>query len=103
LTVGLVVESTELFADNWIYIHFPDVKVGRIQNLGNWSPYMIPEKTTSCIGLEYFFQEGDELWTASDEELIELGKKETARLVLTDADKVIDSVVIRVPKAYPVY
>lgn len=101
--MGLVVESTELFPDNWIYIHFPDVKVGRIQNFGNWSPYMIPDKSTSSIGLEYFVQEGDELWTASDEELIELGKKETARLVLIDADKVIDSVVIRVPKAYPVY
>ena len=103
LTVGLVVESTELFPDNWIYIHSPDVKVGRIQNFGNWSPYMIPDKSTSCIGLEYFVQEGDELWTASDEELIELGKKETARLGLIDADKVIDGVVIRVPKAYPVY
>lgn len=103
LTVGLVVESPELFPDNWIYIHSPEVKVGRIQNFGNWSPYMVPDKSTSCIGLEYFVQEGDELWDASDEELIELGKKETAQLGLIDADKVIDGVVIRMPKAYPVY
>jgi protoporphyrinogen oxidase len=103
LTVGLVIDSPELFPDNWIYIHSPDVKVGRIQNFGNWSPYMIPDKSTSCIGLEYFVQEGDELWTADDEALIELGKKETAKLGLIDPDKVIDGVVIRMPKAYPVY
>lgn len=103
LTVGLVVDDPDLFPDNWIYIHSSDVKVGRIQNFGNWSPYMVPDQSRSCIGLEYFVQEGDELWTADDASLIELGKEETARLGLVDPEKVTDGVVIRMPKAYPVY
>lgn len=103
LTVGLIVDSPELFPDNWIYIHSSDVKVGRVQNFGNWSPYMIPDESTSCIGLEYFVQEGDSLWSADDDSLIELGKQEMATLGLIDADKVRDGVVIRMPKAYPVY
>ena len=103
LTVGLVIDSPELFPDNWIYIHSSDVIVGRVQNFGNWSPHMIPNESTSCIGLEYFVQEGDSLWTMDDEALIELGKQESAKLGLIDADKVLDGVVIRMPKAYPVY
>ncbi|MCB9649726.1 MAG: NAD(P)/FAD-dependent oxidoreductase [Deltaproteobacteria bacterium] len=103
LTVGLVVNKDKLFPDNWIYIHSDKVKVGRIQNFGNWSPFMIPEEGRSCIGLEYFVQEGDELWSAKDEDLIELGKKETDTLGLINAADVVDGVVIRQPKAYPVY
>ncbi len=103
LTVGLIIDAPDLFPDNWIYIHSSDVKVGRIQNFGNWSPYMIADPSTSCIGLEYFVQEGDELWAADDQTLIDLGKAETARLGLIDPDKVLDGVVIRMPKAYPVY
>ena len=103
LTVGLVVDETELFPDNWIYIHSPKVKVGRIQNYGNWSPHMVPDPSKSCIGLEYFVQEGDAEWSAKDEDLIELAKRETAMLGLVDPAKVVDGVVIRIPKAYPVY
>ena len=103
LTVGLIIDAPDLFPDNWIYIHSPDVKVGRVQNFGNWSPYMIPDESTSCIGLEYFVQEGDDVWSADDPSLIELGKREMATLGLIDPEKVIDGVVIRMPKAYPVY
>jgi protoporphyrinogen oxidase len=103
LTVGLVVDRPALFPDNWIYIHSPKVKVGRIQNFGNWSPYMVPEPGRSCIGLEYFVQEGDAEWSAKDEDLIDLGKAEAAALGLIDPQTVVDGVVIRMPKAYPVY
>ena len=76
LTVALVINKRELFPDNWIYIHDSDVKVGRIQNFKNWSPSMVPDPDKTCLGLEYFCFEGDGLWTMSDSDLIELGRKE---------------------------
>lgn len=103
LTVCLVVDKPDLFPDNWIYIHEPDVKVGRIQNFGNWSPDMVPDKQKSSLGLEYFCNEGDEMWTRSDEELIEQGKRELAQLGLVNYEDVSDGCVFRVPKSYPVY
>ena len=103
LTVGLIVDQEETFPDNWIYIHSSDVKLGRIQNFKNWSPHMVPDTSRTSLGLEYFVNEGDELWTSSDEDLIELGKQECDLLGLAPADKVIDGTVIRVPKAYPIY
>ncbi|MER3446067.1 MAG: FAD-dependent oxidoreductase [Candidatus Dadabacteria bacterium] len=103
LTVVLVVNNTGVFPDNWIYIHDPDVKVGRIQNFKNWSPYMVPDQNKTCLGLEYFCFEGDGLWTMSDRELIELGKRELEILGLAHASDVEDGTVVRMPKAYPVY
>lgn len=103
LTVGLIVGKDELFPDNWIYIHSEKVKVGRVQNFKNWSPEMVPEEGKSSIGLEYFVQENDEVWSAKDEDLIELAKKEMHTLGLVDEKDVEDGVVIRMPKAYPVY
>lgn len=103
LTVGLVVNKEKLFPDNWIYIHSDKVKVGRIQNFANWSPFMIGEEGKSCIGLEYFVNEGDEIWSAKDEDLLQLGKDETHILGLIDKADVTDGVVIRQHKAYPVY
>jgi protoporphyrinogen oxidase len=103
LTVALIVNRSDLFPDNWLYIHSPEVKVGRIQNFKNWSPYMVPDEHTTCLGLEYFCNEGDELWRMSDAELVELGKQEVARIDLVAEADVIDGVVFRQPKAYPVY
>ncbi|MGB6060005.1 MAG: NAD(P)/FAD-dependent oxidoreductase [Microthrixaceae bacterium] len=102
LTVALVVPEEAGFPDNWIYIHSPDVKVGRIQNFGVWSPYLVKEGNT-CLGLEYFVFEGDDLWSASDEELIERGKRELNVLGLCDPAVVKAGYVVRQPKAYPVY
>ena len=65
-TVGLIVNQADLFPDNWIYIHAPEVKVGRIQNFKNWSPEMVPDPSKTFLGLEYFCNEGDELWSMSD-------------------------------------
>jgi protoporphyrinogen oxidase len=103
LTVGLIIDRAELFPDNWIYVHEPEVKVGRIQNFKNWSPEMVPDPRESSLGLEYFVQEGDELWTAKDEDLIALGARECQQLGLIEASEVIDGTVLRIPKAYPVY
>jgi len=103
LTVALVINKRELFPDNWIYIHDSDVKVGRIQNFKNWSPSMVPDPDKTCLGLEYFCFEGDGLWTMSDADLIELGRKELGILGLANPADVEDGSVVRMPKAYPVY
>jgi len=103
LTVVLILKDREVFDDNWIYIHDPAVKVGRIQNFKSWSPEMVPDPTMACYGLEYFCFEGDGLWTASDAELLELGKRELQQIGLADAADVGDGCVVRQPKAYPVY
>jgi protoporphyrinogen oxidase len=102
LTVALIVRKHDLFPDNWIYIHDPSVKVGRVQNFRSWSPEMVPEGM-SCLGLEYFCFEGDGLWNAPDSELIALAKQEIAKIGLVTADEVMDACVVRQAKAYPVY
>jgi hypothetical protein len=103
LTVCLIVNKQELFPDNWIYIHSPEVQVGRIQNFKNWSEDMVPDRSKTSLGLEYFCTEGDALWNMPDTELIELAKRELERIGLARADEIMDGSVFRVPKAYPVY
>jgi protoporphyrinogen oxidase len=103
LIVSLVVDNNDLFPDNWIYIHNPDVKVGRIQNFKNWSRSMVPDPQKSCLGMEYFCNEGDSLWKLSDKELIELATNELACIGMAKKSEVSDGVVIRQYKAYPVY
>jgi len=102
MTVALVVPQEYSFPDNWIYIHDPNVRVGRIQNFGSWSPYLIKEGRT-CLGLEYFVFEGDEDWNMSDEDLVARAARELEHLKLSKADKVEAGYVVRMPKAYPVY
>jgi protoporphyrinogen oxidase len=103
LTVALIIKDKEQFSDNWIYIHDPSVKVGRIQNFKSWSPEMVPDPEKSCYGLEYFCFKGDGLWNTSDGELIELAKTELAKIGLAKASDVVDGCVVRQPKAYPIY
>jgi protoporphyrinogen oxidase len=103
LTVCLIVDRPDPFPDNWIYVHSPEVKVGRIQNFRSWSPDMVPDPTKGSLGLEYFCSEGDALWTMADAELIRLGKEELERIGLARASEISDGCVFRVPKAYPVY
>ena len=103
LTVGLIVRDRNRFNDNWIYIHDPDVQVGRVQNYKSWSPEMVPDPAYCCYGLEYFCFEGDELWNASDRKLIQLAKRELNHIGLANRADVVDGCVIRQPKAYPVY
>ena len=103
LTVALVVDQADVFRDNWIYIHDPDLKVGRIQNYKNWSPEMVPDQSQTCLGLEYFCFEGDGLWSMDDRDLIELATDELHATRLVPRSAVVDGTVVRVPKAYPVY
>lgn len=103
LTVCLIINEPKLFADNWIYVHDPEVKVGRIQNFKNWSPDMVPDASKTSLGLEYFCAEGDELWSMSDVDLVELGKKELELIGLTRATTIEDGCVFRARKAYPIY
>ncbi|HET6930097.1 MAG TPA: NAD(P)/FAD-dependent oxidoreductase [Candidatus Acidoferrum sp.] len=103
LTVGLILRERNRFQDNWIYIHDPNVKVGRVQNYKSWSPEMVPDSNFCSYGLEYFCFEGDGLWNTADEDLIELAKRELELLNLAAATDVVDGCVIRQPKAYPVY
>lgn len=89
--------------DNWIYVQEPDVKVGRLQIFNNWSPWMVADPQTVWIGLEYFCNAGDEIWSLSDEAMTRLGIEELARIGILDPRKVLDSTVLRVPKTYPAY
>jgi protoporphyrinogen oxidase len=114
ITVGLLVnrlivkdpsssQAQALIRDNWIYVQEPDVKVGRLQIFNNWSPYLVADPSKVWLGLEYFCDEGDELWTTSDHAMVALGKDELARIGIIDMADVQDATVIRVPKTYPAY
>jgi protoporphyrinogen oxidase len=103
LTVALIGRPRKELPDNWIYIHDPSVKVGRVQNFRSWSPEMIADGVSTCLGLEYFCFEGDGLWTSSDEDLIELAKDEISKVGLMSPGDVADACVVRQAKAYPVY
>ena len=103
LTVALVVRGDDLFPDNWVYVHDPDVRVGRIQNFRAWSEAMVPDDACTCVGLEYFCFEGDDLWAASDAELVARATRELAQIGLADSGRVEAGYVVRVPKAYPIY
>ena len=103
LTVALMINKPEIFADNWIYIHDPSVQVGRIQNFRSWSPEMVPDDDKACYGLEYFCFEHDGLWNSVDHDLIELAKRELLKIGLAREGDVLDGCVVRQKKAYPVY
>ncbi len=103
LTVMLILKDRKMFDDNWIYIHDPSVKVGRIQNFRSWSPEMVPDPDKACYGLEYFCFEHDGLWDSTDEELIRLAQRELLQIGLAKEGDVLDGCVVRQKKAYPVY
>ena len=100
--VALMTRQEEPFPDNWIYIHDPGTRAGRVQNFGSWSPDMVVPGTT-CLGVEYFCFEGDEIWEMSDADAVAMATEEMARIGLVDPDQVFDGVKVRVPKAYPTY
>jgi protoporphyrinogen oxidase len=101
--VALVLDRANLFPDNWIYIHTPGVRVGRVQNFNNWSAAMVPVPDRTCLGMEYFCFEGDGLWTMADSELVALATSELGSLGLAAGARVEDGTVVRMPKAYPIY
>lgn len=103
IIVSLIIDKADLFPDNWIYVHSPEVKVGRIQNFKNWSIEMVPDKSKTCLGMEYFCSESDDIWQSSDAELVALATQELAQLGLAKGGTVEDSIVLRQRKAYPIY
>ena len=103
ITVAVIIDQPSVFPDNWIYVHDDSVRVGRIQNYKNWSPDMVPDPQYTCLGLEYFVNEGDELWQMQDARLLALAAREIESIGLVPATAIIDGTVVRMPKAYPVY
>jgi protoporphyrinogen oxidase len=103
LTVVLIGPAQRTWPDNWIYIHDPKVKAGRVQNFRSWSPEMIPDETSTCLGLEYFCCEDDSLWSMPDAALVALAKQEISQIGLMESEEVVDACVVRQKKAYPVY
>lgn len=103
LVVNVILKVKNLFPDNWIYIHSPEVKLGRIQNYKNWSEYMIKDENYTGLGLEYFCSQGDEFWNKKDSDLIKLALKELERINIAKASQFVDGFVARVPDTYPVY
>ena len=113
ITVGLLLTKLKisedtpggkrLLSDNWIYIQEPDVQVGRMQIFNNWSPYLVADPTKVWIGLEYFCYDTDPIWSLPDAEMVELAKREIAKIGIIETGDVLDACVIRVPKTYPAY
>ncbi len=103
ITVCLMFDRPMTFDDQWIYVHEPGVKVGRVQNFGAWSEGMLPSPGAGCLGLEYFCHEGDGLWSMADEDLIALGRRELEQIGLWPGGEARTGYVLRQPKAYPVY
>jgi protoporphyrinogen oxidase len=103
LTINLIVDAPDLFPDNWIYVHEPQLQLGRIQNYKNWSPQMVPDADTTSLGLEYFCSDHEPLWQMSTEELLALGREEITKTGLLKGARITDGTVYKVPKAYPVY
>jgi protoporphyrinogen oxidase len=113
ITVGLLVRSLrihddtphgkKLISDNWIYIQEPDVLLGRLQVFNNWSPFMVADPANVWLGLEYFCNESDEIWSLSDERMVALASQELSKIGIIDAGEVLDSTVLRMEKTYPAY
>lgn len=103
LIVCLVLDTADLFLDNWIYVHEPEVRVARIQNFKNWNRAMVADKIKSSLSLEYFCNEGDELWRMDNAELIALADRELEAIGLVPVDRVVGGRVYRIPAAYPIY
>jgi len=103
LTVCLIVDHPNLFPDNWIYIHSPEVRMGRLQNFKNWSPHMVPDPEKTSLGAEYFVSENDDLWSMPDNELISMASKELEQIGLIQGARIEGGTVFRQKKAYPVY
>ncbi|MBM3814976.1 MAG: hypothetical protein FJW20_25425 [Acidimicrobiia bacterium] len=113
VTVGLLVrtlkihdetpDGKKLISDNWIYIQEPDVLLGRLQLFNNWSPYLVQDPGTVWLGLEYFCDEGDGIWSLADGEMVALAKEELSRIGIIEETEVLDATVIRMEKTYPAY
>jgi len=105
ITVGLLLDKLKLgdIPDTWIYIQERDVRLGRLQVWGNWSPYMAADPRKTWLGLEYFCAEGDAMWSMTSEDFIQYAIEELAKIDIIHPEDVLDAAHIRVKKAYPAY
>jgi protoporphyrinogen oxidase len=103
VTVALMLHGSDIFPDNWIYVHDPEIKAGRVQNYKNWSAEMTPSADLTCLGVEYFCNQSDTIWQDTDQKLIELATREVVKLGLVRKEDILDGAVVRMEKAYPVY
>ena len=103
IAVALALDTGDLFPDNWVYVHSSQVRIGRVQNFGNWSPDLLASPGTSLLGAEFFSTEGDDLWLLSDDRLIDLAWREVREIGLVSRGRLLYGHVTRVPDAYPVY
>jgi protoporphyrinogen oxidase len=110
ITVGLLLKKlkisdaqNKLIKDNWIYVQEREVKVGRLQIFNNWSPFLVKNDELVWLGMEYFCNQGDELWNMSDEEMQNFAIAELEKIGIISSSDVMDATVIRMPKTYPAY
>jgi protoporphyrinogen oxidase len=103
LVVNVILDCKTLFPDQWIYVHSPDVQLGRIQNYKNWSPFMTANPERTSLGLEYFCSEGDELWEMNDVDLIDFAVEELEEIGIVSRKHLINGFVVRRKNVYPVY
>ena len=103
ITVNVIMDKEDIFPDQWIYVHSPEVRLGRIQNFKNWSPAMVPDAKKTSLGLEYFCTQGDELWQKDDINMINFALNELEKIGIVNRRYLIDAFVVRQPNAYPFY
>jgi protoporphyrinogen oxidase len=104
ILVYLEVDSVNLFPDNWIYIHSPEVKHGRITNFRNWCPTLYGNKNTTILCMEYWCFENDGLWKADDKHLSTIACEEIRKInLIPQKTKILNTFVLRLPRCYPVY
>ncbi|MBC7361872.1 MAG: NAD(P)/FAD-dependent oxidoreductase [Candidatus Aminicenantes bacterium] len=102
-TACLIIDKENIFPDNWVYIHSPEITAGRLQNFKNWSPEMVPDLSKTSLGLEYFCFQTDPIWSKPDVELLEVAASDIEKLKMAVRSEIFDGTIIRVSKAYPVY
>lgn len=103
ILVYLLLRGTDYFKDQWLYIHEPSIKAGRITNFRNWVPHLYGDSPDTILTLEYWCNFEDPVWKGSDDQLIECARSDLARAMPQCASQIADAKVIRVPRCYPVY
>ncbi|MBC6410161.1 MAG: FAD-dependent oxidoreductase [Ekhidna sp.] len=104
ILVYLEIDRLDLFTDNWLYIHSPDVRHGRVTNFRNWCPSLNRDSKTTILCMEFWCFEHEDIWTSKEDNVIEIAKNEIYKInLISSEDKILNAKVIKVPKCYPVY
>ena len=103
LLVYLLINSEDIFSDQWLYIHDPNVLHGRITNFRNWSPEIVNKNGTTVICMEFWCFEDDEIWSMQEEDIINLASKEVVQIGLVHKEQILEGKLVKIPKCYPMY